>query len=87
MSYTPPNYTEARAILRGLDISGSKAAAYASLGGGRTVRRYTSESKDTFTPMPYAVLYTLAHRAGGYTPAPETWREDLATLLAAGAAH
>lgn len=87
MSYDAPTYSEARAILRGLNLSGSQAAAFASLGGGRTVRRYTSASEDTFTPMPYAVLYTLAHRAGGYTPTPETWREDLTPLLAAGVAH
>lgn len=81
MSYTPPTHTEARALLRGLNLSGSQAAQLANLRDGRTVRRYSSASEKTFTPMPFSVLYTLAHRGAGLSAAPESWREDLATLL------
>lgn len=81
--YSPPCANESRALLRAFNLTGSAAAKLAGLANGRMVRRYTSEA--AYTPMPFAVLFTLCARGGGVQVTPAGWRDELAAALATAA--
>jgi hypothetical protein len=79
MDYVPPTADEVRAILASLDLTQTEAGSLVHAGRdpGRGARRWATGER----AMQYPTLYTLAHRAGGRTCSPDTWRQDLADLL------
>lgn len=76
MTYSPPTQSEIRALLAHWRLTGAAAGALLDV-DGRTVRRWTGGDRT----VSFAVLYTLASRAGGYDIDRETWRETLADCL------
>jgi hypothetical protein len=72
MAYRPPTGEELRELLKRWCLTGAAAGALVDV-DGRTVRRWTGDER----PIPFAALYTLAHRAAGVPVVPESWRSDL----------
>lgn len=70
--YAPPTGAELRALLSRWRLSGAAAGALLDV-HPRTVRRWTGDER----PIPFAALYTLAHRAAGIGIEPAAWRETL----------
>ena len=72
MTYAPPTPDEFRVLLARWSLTG-KAASEALACTERQIRRYTAGQ----TPVPFAVLYVLAHRYERAEIRPGDWREKL----------
>lgn len=70
--YTPPTGAELRELLTRWSLTGAAAGTLVGV-DGRTVRKWTGEER----AMPFAALYTLAHRAGRVAISPSGWRDAL----------
>lgn len=70
--YEPPSAAEFRTLLRRWRLTGAEAAALVAL-RDRQIRRYTGGD----TPVPYAVLYTLASKCEGVELDVGAWRAQL----------
>jgi hypothetical protein len=70
--YAPPTPDEVRDLLKRLGLTGAEAGALVDV-KGRQIRRYTGGD----AVMPYAVLYTLLHKATQASISPKNWRAEL----------
>ena len=77
--YIPPTGAEARALLKGLGLTGAAAGNLAGV-DSRTVRRWTGGER----PMPFASLYTILSRQARLTVTPERWRDQLGGVVDQG---
>ncbi|OQX14066.1 MAG: hypothetical protein BWK73_10430 [Thiothrix lacustris] len=73
--YVPPTSAEVRAILHKMGLTGEMAGELVAC-SSRQIRRYTAEGRDK-SSMPYAILYTLAHKHSGCALTPKNWRNEL----------
>ena len=76
MSYKAPTFTEARQILKALELTGGKVAEQCGMKNSRQVRKYTSEGAAN-ADMPYSVLFTLIAKNIGRFVSIENWRDEL----------
>jgi hypothetical protein len=79
--YTPPTPAELAALTAALGLT--RHAVGQLVGSTGDPRRTAAKWITGERSMPFSALYTLASRAGGIACQPDTWRTDLAPLLAA----
>jgi len=75
MSYKAPTHTEARKILKALELTGSQVSQMCGMKNSRQVRKYTSEGDSN--DMPYSVLFTLVAKNIGRFVTIDNWRKEL----------
>lgn len=70
--YRPPSGSEFRSLLARWELTGGAAGDLVGV-KGRQIRRYTGGD----TPVPYAVLFTLAMKMEGVSVSIDRWRVEL----------